>query len=503
MDRPKHLADGMQKGATVALAGVGAGLASLVLLPAQGAKEGGVKGAVFGAAKGVGAAAGLTLLGVGAGAVQVIRGAVHTPEAVKARLVGKEWDSRTHRWKIYNLIDEAGLVLQMTEAEYLSYISSEGKDAPAPSSAGNASEARAESKKVVKETGLYDTLGVTPDASDSQIKKAYYRMAKVCHPDKNPDDESAKARFQEISNAYQILSDGESRAKYDSNGLAGLEEEPKMDAKTFYTMMFGSEQFEPLLGKMDVLTMMGVDEEDVKIPDGQDPELFKAAHVELSKWKREVQCAMNLVDLIKPFVAGESDETAFRTQLENSGAELCSSAVGASLLGCIAYCYKQEGTRALGTMNVSGGVQHRLTGAVATAQGKAHRASNYLHAASAAVSASKAAHESEKEKAKAAADSNSEIAEKAQEKAKTAAQKMVEVMWYATVIEIEALLRQVCVKVTHDQSVEKALRQKRAKALMIAGDVFSRAAGQVHGGMEELMARLSSLDPSNPSRHRR
>ena len=45
----------------------------------------------------------------------------------------------------------------------------------------------------------YDTLGVASDATPSQIKKAYYKGAKKFHPDKNPDDESAKAKFQEVS----------------------------------------------------------------------------------------------------------------------------------------------------------------------------------------------------------------------------------------------------------------------------------------------------------------
>merc|ERR1719401_1148360 len=80
-------------------------------------------------------------------------------------------------------------------------------------------------KRVVKETSFYDLLGVSPDASAAQIKKAYYRKAVQCHPDKNPNDPTANERFQELGNAFQVLSDAELRAKYDRGGEEALKEQ--------------------------------------------------------------------------------------------------------------------------------------------------------------------------------------------------------------------------------------------------------------------------------------
>lgn len=61
----------------------------------------------------------------------------------------------------------------------------------------------------------YACLGVAPDASQAEIRKAYRRLAKETHPDRNPDDPDAAARFQAIRDAYALLSDTERRAQYD------------------------------------------------------------------------------------------------------------------------------------------------------------------------------------------------------------------------------------------------------------------------------------------------
>mmetsp|Transcript_35706 Transcript_35706/g.63666 ORF Transcript_35706/g.63666 Transcript_35706/m.63666 type:complete len:269 (-) Transcript_35706:153-959(-) len=66
--------------------------------------------------------------------------------------------------------------------------------------------------------GLYEVLGVSKDATQTEIKKAYMKMALKLHPDKNPDDEAAKERFQTLQRVYAVLRDPERRKVYDQTG---------------------------------------------------------------------------------------------------------------------------------------------------------------------------------------------------------------------------------------------------------------------------------------------
>jgi molecular chaperone DnaJ len=85
----------------------------------------------------------------------------------------------------------------------------------------------------------YEVLGLQKGASDDEIKKAYRRIAKECHPDLHPDDKAAEARFKEANEAYAILSDPDKKAKYDQFGFAGVDPNYGAGAGGGFTGDFG------------------------------------------------------------------------------------------------------------------------------------------------------------------------------------------------------------------------------------------------------------------------
>jgi len=395
-DKPRDFTEGLGNGVGNAMKGVFGGVAMMVAAPIQGAIEGSkdgtleaVKGASIGLGMGLIGGAATAIYGVGSGIAQVGRGIMNTPAATAASLEGCDWDETKREWVLYNLDHDSKEVLKQDEEAFISELEAEfrarydaevasvrrykeqhGEAAAAAAAAAEGAGAAPEPPAAapaawkVKDSELYDLLGVPTSATSAEIKKAYYVAAKNSHPDKHPDDKEAASKFVRINDAYSILSDAGSRKAYNEGGRENVEnKQSKMDPKAFFSMLVGSEDFEKLVGELWLATQMrlgiasheGASKEDVPGADEARVPAFSmdairagseynnrlTAFVQL---QRQVKCARTLCEVLQPFLDSfsnftEGDAFGFHEACLSRAEALASTPLGAVLVSTIGNAY--------------------------------------------------------------------------------------------------------------------------------------------------------------------
>lgn len=191
LKRPKDATEGLGQGVGNILKGALGGAALLVTAPIKGAYDGGYAEGSLGALKGFGTGLGIGVIGglsmiIGGavtGCFQIGRGIANTPSSITARSEGKDWDSETREWILYNLIEESELYLHMSEEDYLKSLqhidpvsNTTTTNADGTSTTEEQAEAPRPTKKV-HDLEYYEVLGIPSNANTAEIKKVRYHRS--------------------------------------------------------------------------------------------------------------------------------------------------------------------------------------------------------------------------------------------------------------------------------------------------------------------------------------
>lgn len=390
----------------------------------------------------------------------------------------------------------------------------------------------------VIDTTYYDLLGVDPSAKAIDIKKAYRKKSVQEHPDKNPNDPTATERFQAISQAYQVLSKEDLRAKYDKYGKEeAIPKEGFEDAAEQFSMIFGGDAFASYIGELTLLKNLqktgelsaeeekekeaetvsppekehqgsnvsspasideknskgllasGSSETDKKAPDGERKKEKKKSKLEIFEEEQKAEKEKSIQELTKLLsdrlsILTESEyssacKESFSRKFEEEANMLKMESFGLDILHTIGDVYCEKGQIFLKSQLVwgLGGMFHSL-------KAKSGVVMDTLKTVSAALDAQNTMQELDKLKAMAESEDVLKD-EKGQEITKPSVEevaqleqllmgKVLSAAWHGSKFEIMSTLRSVCDNVLNDTQVDKTTLIRRAEALILLGKVFKK-----------------------------
>ncbi|SMN19954.1 similar to Saccharomyces cerevisiae YER048C CAJ1 Nuclear type II J heat shock protein of the E. coli dnaJ family [Maudiozyma saulgeensis] len=350
---------------------------------------------------------------------------------------------------------------------------------------------------MVKDTEYYDILGIQPEATSTEIKKAYRRKAMQTHPDKHPDDPDAQRKFQEVGEAYQVLSDESLRKRYDEFGKDdAVPQQGFEDANEYFSAIFGGDGFKDWIGEFSLFKELSeatekmneeengttTDETDMMKHDGEKKSDSSSSKkmtkeqrqklLEMEQKRREDmmkqvdELAIKLNEKVDQYIlalnGNHLDE--FTRKLDQEIEDLKLESFGLELLYLIARVYKTKANNFIMSKKTFG-FSKVFTGTrdnARTVKSAYNLLSTGLEAQKTMEQMSKVNPDELDQYERAKFESNM-------------AGKALGVMWAMSKFELERKLKEVCNKILNDKSASKKERLAKAKAMLFIAEKFSKA----------------------------
>lgn len=466
--KPKNLRRGVKNGVCNVVGGALGGVGLIVLGPTvgltAGVRQGGVVGGLLGLTGGtlLGVVGGVSSVVVGtvSGVSQVAKGVAAMPQAIQAQSSSDKtlwWNESTRTWTNTNL-ETIRNELPDDDSDILND----------PNVASPSGDYGGKNRRV-KDDHFYKVLGVQPNASSSTIKKNYYKLAREFHPDRATSDdshrdaESNKRKFQEIAQAYQVLSDDQLRKEYDTNGIstdlnaADSVSPATLDPSLLAAYLFGSDKFNSFFGRLATSTsaMLG------------DTTFMTKEQARTLQYRRCARLALELVRKVQPYYTLAENQEPWRRKFTKQSQDLLKTSFGYELVRLIGMSYHLLALQFLGSVESKIGPPslsrwtQRVSAKWQARQQHYSQKQDQFFATCQAIQ--HAINSSKKQEENKNNDNDTQDV-------------LLRLLWTTTVIDITNTLSETCQMVFFDNSVAPSIRKQRAIVIQELGTIFIKAA---------------------------